>query len=274
MQGLGYYGNPNEFGKLMCTAIPFLGVLLFAGKGLVSRLFALGGIGTMITAVALTQSRTCFVVLGIIVVAPIIVSSRTGLAKRAILLLVLGVGFIYLFSALPGPLQDRMQSILEFGSDESFQGRIRAWGQGLQMVTWYPLYGVGKGQWYNFHGLAPHNSFVQIMAELGIPGIIVFCSIVWVSWKQLAGFASSSHSESERAMVVMAKGIAASYLGYLFYIFLGNQAYSPWTYFYFGLCAVFGHIVSTQADVEPSTNPERSPAGLEARRHEVADAGA
>ena len=242
MQGLGYYGNPNEFGKLMCTAIPFLGIALFAGKGLFVRLLALAGIVIMVSAVGLTQSRTCFVVLGIIAVTPLIVSAEDGLAKRVVFLGLISLAFIYAFSILPGPLQDRMQSILNFTTDESFLGRTRAWSQGFQMVTWYPLYGVGKGQWYSYHGLAPHNSFVQVMAELGVPGIIMFGLIVWKSWHQLVAYVRTAGVSSDRAMVALSKGIAASYLGYLFYIFLGNQAYSPWTFFYFGICAVFFHI--------------------------------
>ena len=273
MQGLGYYGNPNEFGKLMCTAIPFIGILFFAGKGVLSRVFAFAVIVTMVAAVFLTQSRTCFVVLGIMLMTPVIVSTRTGLLKRAIFLFILGAGFVYLFSVLPGPLQERMQSILNFGSDESFLGRLRAWGQGFQMVSWYPLYGVGKGQWYNYHGLAPHNSFVQVMAEMGIPGIFVFCRIVWISWKQLADFAASADPMENRKLIVTAKGIAASFLGYLVYIFLGNQAYSPWTYFYFGLAAVFAHIVSGIATDVQSTALDRRAAVMRSPGRNTADAG-
>jgi O-antigen ligase len=242
MQGLGYYGNPNEFGKLMCTAIPFFGIFALTSKSFILRLVTAGGIALMITAIGLTQSRTCFVVLGIIVVVPFMISSNKGLIKRLVLFGLIGVGLIFVISQLPGPLQERMQSIVNFSSDESFQGRTRSWREGFQMVTWYPLYGVGKGQWSSYHGLAPHNSFVQIMAEMGIPGIIVFCMIVWRSWQQLVAYVRNPGQTKDRTLLAISKALGASYLGYLFYIFLGNQGYSPWTYFYFGLCAAFAHI--------------------------------
>jgi O-antigen ligase len=260
MQGLGYYGNPNEFGKLMCTAIPLFGIFLFASKSLILRLVALAGIAVMLTAVGLTQSRTCFVAVGIIAVAPFLVSANSGLVKRVVIIGIVGIGLLYVVSLLPGPLQERTQSIMAFNSDESFQGRTRSWGQGLQMVSWYPLYGVGKGQWYAYHGLAPHNSFVQIMAEMGIPGIIVFCMIVWTSWRQLPAYVKSIGKAPDRMMLAISKGIAASYLGYVFYIFLGNQGYSPWTYFYFGICAAFAHVSRPMAE-EPAA--EGSAASLE-----------
>jgi O-antigen ligase len=129
------------------------------------------------------------------------------------------------------------------------------------MVSWYPLYGVGKGQWYSYHGLAPHNSFVQIMAEMGIPGIIVFCMIVWTSWRQLPAYVKSIGKTPDRMTLTISRGIAASYLGYLFYIFLGNQGYSPWTYFYFGICAAFAHI-SRPAAEEPAAARDARPLGV------------
>ena len=244
MQGLGYYANPNEFGKLMCTAIPFVGIFVWGSKSISLRALSIVAVITMIAAVGLTQSRTCFVALAIIAVTPTLVSANEGLMKRVFMLAVLGAAFVYTFSVLPGPLQERMQSITNFASDDSFLGRVRAWGQGVQMVTWYPLYGVGKGQWYSYHGLAPHNSFVQVMAEMGIPGILIFCRIVWVSWIQVGRAYAGSDTQPDRMMSLLGKGIAASYLGYLFYIFLGNQGYSPWTYFYFGICAAYAHIAT------------------------------
>lgn len=252
MQGLGYYGNPNEFGKLMCTAIPFFAIFVCTSKSIILRVIALAGIAAMVVAVGFTQSRTCFVVLGIMALAPFLVSADKGLMKRMVIMGCIGLVLLYVISVLPGPLQERTQSILNFSTDESFQGRTRSWRQGFQMVTWYPFYGVGKGQWSSYHGLAPHNSFVQIMAELGIPGIIVFCMIVWASWRQLVGYVQRRLDNADRQLVAISKGLAASYLGYLFYIFLGNQGYSPWTYFYFGLCAAFAHVSRVQVREQES----------------------
>jgi hypothetical protein len=98
------------------------------------------------------------------------------------------------------------------------------------------------------------------MAEMGIPGIIVFCMIVWTSWRQLPAYVKSIGKAPDRMMLAISKGIAASYLGYVFYIFLGNQGYSPWTYFYFGICAAFAHVSRPMAE-EPAA--EGSAASLE-----------
>lgn len=261
MQGLGYYANPNEFGKLMCTAIPLFAIFVLAGRSFLLRLLTLAGIVVMVAAVGLTQSRTCFVVLGIMAMAPFLVSAHEGLVKRFVFMGLIGIGLLYVVSQLPGPLQERTQSILEYSTDDSFQGRLRSWGQGLQMVTWYPIYGVGKGQWYSYHGLAPHNSYVQVMAEMGIPGIVVFCMLTWTSWKQLVAYPRRLGSSADPMTLAMSKGLAASYIGYLFYIFLGNQAYSPWTYFYFGICAAFAHISRPLSDESAEKSDAHSLAG-------------
>lgn len=242
LQGLGYYANANEFGKLMCTAIPFAAILLFRGN-LIYRLVSSAAIVVMVIVVAETLSRTCFVTLIIIAGSAIMLRSPGQMIRKAVITGVFGILLLYSLTYLPGPLQERAQSITEYSTDTSFQGRVRAWDQGFQMVSWYPVFGVGKGQWDEYHGRPPHNSFVQVLAETGIPGFILFMSIVWTAFRNVTEHLTEVRDSKSIDLRIIGLAIASSYVGYLFYIFLGNQGYSPWTYFYFGLCGVTSHLV-------------------------------
>ena len=142
------------------------------------------------------------------------------------------------------PVQERLSTILEFSDDESFAGRLRSWGYGFQMVSWYPLTGVGIGQWMNYHGLAAHNTFVQVLAETGPIGFILYISILVVTYKQLIQRIKMPtdncvHKIELRMMAVI---MITMHTGYLTYIFLGNHAYSAWTFFYIGLSTAVANI--------------------------------
>ena len=77
--------------------------------------------------------------------------------------------------------------------DESAQGRLRYWAAGLRMAADHPL-GVGPG---NFHanigrylpgdaGRDAHSIYIRCLAELGIPGFILFAAIVCNAFLTLA----------------------------------------------------------------------------------------
>ena len=62
----------------------------------------------------------------------------------------------------------RLQQI--HSREASAQGRVQAWGAGLQMVKSNPLMGVGVERFGSLHGRVAHNAFVHTFAELGFLG--------------------------------------------------------------------------------------------------------
>ena len=290
-QGLGYYQNANEFGQLMITTLPFLFAALLMRSSIIIKLVSILFMGILIFVVGKTGSRTVMVLLGMMVMLTFILRGSGNIIKKGITGGILGMLLLVALSFAPGPIQDRLESILEAGSDKSnksFQGRTRAWGHGFDMISWYPVTGVGKGQWNEYHGLMPHNSYVQIMAELGPVGIFLFLWVLRLCFIEFKPFfvetdsdppdddnrstnsaielhpifgtpivAISDNSSNETTEFVqdnddpsvlryeptdMQKktiiiAIAVVMVGWLVYIFLGNQGYAVWTYFYIGLCS-------------------------------------
>ncbi len=283
-QGLGYYENSNEFGQLMITTIPFLLASVLASKSTILKLFSIAMMSLMLFVMLKCASRTVMVTLALMVIGTFMLRGKGNIIKKLAIGGTMSALMLAVLTFLPGPIQERMETVLDAGNDESFQGRTRSWSYGFDMLSWYPITGVGKGQWIEYHGLMPHNSYVQIMAELGIFGIFVFLWILKVSFAQFAPilanqektgppqeldnqvFDSSekleavddpcqqtefdaAESEQEnsqgksqlRELDNFSKSIAIAALitfaAWLFYIFLGNQGYSVWTYFYIGLCA-------------------------------------
>jgi len=272
-QGLGYYQNANEFGQLMITTLPFLFAALLMKNSIFFKAIAICFIAILIYVVGKTESRTVMIILGMMIMLTFILRGRGNVIKKTIQSSILGFLLLVGLSYAPGPIQDRLESVLNAGSDKSFQGRVRAWEQGFDMLTWYPITGIGKGQWLDYHGRRPHNSYVEIMAELGIAGIILFLMTLRLSFREFKPFFSNEHESSQNmngkewksnnhepppeqnkskipitASIDMetktvAIAVVVVFVGWLVYIFLGNQAYAVWTYFYIGLCGAVRNLL-------------------------------
>jgi len=78
----------------------------------------------------------------------------------------------------------RVSNLSDINSEENFGERLDLWKMGLEMITNYPLLGVGKGNYeYAAKNLVSHegiifsrshNTYIGIAGELGIPGLILF----------------------------------------------------------------------------------------------------
>ncbi len=68
-------------------------------------------------------------------------------------------------------------------ADESSAERYEAWRTGFDMFRGSPVWGVGYGQFNDYHFLTAHNTYVLVVAELGIVGIFIFSMLLWTSMK-------------------------------------------------------------------------------------------
>jgi len=112
-------------------------------------------------------------------------------------LIVIAVPLIVLASLSPDQLVSRFAK-LTATKGISQEGRIEIWRDSLQVVSAYPWTGCGLGAYqrglYRFKHVAPvntvdfaHNDYLQILAELGIPGALLFAALAgWILRRTLA----------------------------------------------------------------------------------------
>lgn len=198
-RSVGFGADPNFFGLLQASMIPLtvyyrrhavtvqakwfytitLAVVLAGAAGAGSRSGLIGGalaiVGTMITRPGLTPRRR----------ASVGVSS----------LLVAGLAFIVGFVANPANLQR--------GFSDRGAGRIDLWNVSVNLVRENPVFGYGLGQLQTLvppnllltpgsqrlNELRPdvsaHNTWLDILGDLGIIGLIIFASVYVVSISSL-----------------------------------------------------------------------------------------
>jgi O-antigen ligase len=123
-------------------------------------------------------------------------------------------------------------------------GRMQIWRRGVGYMLQFPVFGVGAGNFNAAEGTlspfaerqqygrgvkwnAAHNSYVQIGAELGIPGLLFFAGMIASAFAALRrsnrqrGAADRAHPGPE-----MAQAIAASLTGFVVGAFFLSLAYS------------------------------------------------
>jgi O-antigen ligase len=59
----------------------------------------------------------------------------------------------------------------------SLANRLSYWKEAIVVISGHPLAGVGLGNYPFFKGISPHNSYLQIWAEMGILGLVSFVGL-------------------------------------------------------------------------------------------------
>src|SRR5262249_26578134 len=97
-------------------------------------------------------------------------------------------------------------------------------------------FGIGFGQYNEYHFLTAHNSYILAAAETGLPGLFLFCTILYLSTKiplkVLADFKDDPDAEIARAW---AMALLAAMAGVLVGIFFLSFVYKQMLWVYIGL---------------------------------------
>jgi putative inorganic carbon (HCO3(-)) transporter len=79
------------------------------------------------------------------------------------------------------------------GGAHSVTSRFFIWKKGLEMIKEHPLLGVGPGNYRievpkdisSRPTLPPHNMFLLVAGEMGIPGLLIYLWILWIIFKEI-----------------------------------------------------------------------------------------
>jgi O-antigen ligase len=197
-----YLGDAEPGAEYACEHIGLFGTTSVGGgrvryRGVLqdpNELSLAGGIGLPL-AFAFGQEKKkklgrralVLVTFALVLVCAVLTGSRGG---QLVFLTVLGVYFLRQFgpwglavgAALAAPLlllggrsgTEASSSTLE---------RLDCWASALSIWRSHPLLGVGLGQFDDYNYLTAHNSYLLALAELGLPGMLVFSVIVYLSAK-------------------------------------------------------------------------------------------
>jgi probable O-glycosylation ligase (exosortase A-associated) len=241
--------DPNDIAMIFVVTIPIVYFLIYRSTGL-AKLFLFASMIAMVIANILTVSRVGFG--GLVVVGFLIFMLDTYRRRKTKVMV--GLAIIFLFVQLaPESYWVRMQTLLTYEEDYNMTsdfGRKNLWISGMKLMIDNPFAGVGIGAFTTAMGYtygqnvsgfkwsAAHNAFVQIGAELGVVGFILFIILILSSIIYLrrlrVGYIRHDGVYNDRLWLVSA--IEISLWGYAVTAMFISVAYYPILYFLIALC--------------------------------------
>lgn len=240
--------NPNDLALTLNVVLALAIGLCWGRRSLPPRLFLLAGMGLLAAGVIATFSRGGFLTLTTILLAFLIKWIREG--GRGALVLLFALPLLAPF-VLPQGYGDRLYSMLDFSYDPS--GSAQARWEGMRLAVGFmlsnPLLGVGFGMdtlafvargagW-----VETHNAFLQVGADLGLPGFVVYVLLVW---RTVSGVRRSRGQVKEvahaRELAALGHGIEIALVGYTVAACFHPIAYQLYFYYIAGIAVAFQQI--------------------------------
>ena len=228
--------DPNFYAQLLVLLVPLALYRVWDDPSPRNKIVAGYGLATTLVALVFTYSRGGAVALGVIVILTALhrrVRPKhllLGLLALAPLTFVLPQSFTGRLITLK-ELAPAMDGVTRSGEDTSFRQRQEMMTSALEMFSDYPLLGVGAGNYaarfdeyagrvgttlrsYDNFGQAryPHNLYLEILAEMGLAGLVAFIAVMAATiaslWKAYRSFAAAGamHSANLTASLAIALG--------------------------------------------------------------------
>ena len=218
------FDGPGVFCVVFTAALPFALRYLDTGQSLPRKI--LGTVTTLglIVAVYLNGSRGGFLTTLALLALYAGLRYRLSLTKMA-----LGaVLSLTLFMAAPSHLSTMRDD------SRSADHRVDMWAEGIEMVTYYPVFGVGRGNFVNYSSrLIAHNSAIEILGEMGLVGGFFWVALIYLCAK---GVWMAYVSATQRRTKSLLVAIGLSLAGYLISSMFVTLEYATF-YLLLGLCA-------------------------------------
>ena len=231
-----YYYDANDFATFVVTAIPLGIYLLHASPKVSTRILAAIGLVVLSLGFVWSGSRGGFIALA--AVAAFILVRYSAIPLRWRLSATALVAIVVVMTAS----DHYWQQMATITSDSDYNhtsetGRMQIWRRGIGYMLANPLLGVGPDNFPTAEGTlsplaerqqygigvrwnAAHNSFVQIGAETGLPGLALFVAMI------ASGFAALRRA----GRAALPSALTASLIGFTVGAFFLSLAYSEMLY--------------------------------------------
>jgi len=233
-----YYYDANDFATFVVTAVPLGVYFLHTATGWTKRIASAIGLVVLSLGFVWSGSRGGFIALAAVVLYIVLryraIPLRWRLAATALVaVVVLGTASDHYWQQM-GTITSE-----DDYNHTSETGRLQIWSRGIGYMTANPLLGVGPGNFPAAEGTlsvfasrqqygigvrwnAAHNSYVQIGAELGVPGLLLFVALI------ASAFGALRRINTADAPITPA--LTASLLGFVVGAFFLSLAYSEMFY--------------------------------------------
>ncbi|GAA2758398.1 O-antigen ligase family protein [Actinopolymorpha rutila] len=228
----GGVGDPNDLAAALVPAIA-LGLFgLSYVRNRQGRVALAAILVALLTGMLLTQSRGGLAATAVMLGAGLVLGGRLRgrIAALCGVLVLIGV-FYYAFLA-PTESVDRLVSVVHSdasGRRSDASNRFPLWAHAARLIAQQPIAGVGAGNYRAaveqrfgrdpatdaVHQRIVHNSYLEIQAELGIVGMLLFLTVVGGAVATAFRSAQGAATDGDRDGELLARGILIGLIGLL-----------------------------------------------------------
>lgn len=265
-----YFYDSNDFATYTITAMP-LGLYFAASeRGLWVRCVAWAGIALLTAGFIWSGSRGGF--LAFVAVIAYFLLRYTSVNRSWRWSAVAAIGIVLIATA-GDAYWTRINTVLHPTRDynlTSDQGRMRLWRRGVGYMLDHPVLGVGAGNFPRAEGTIsplvertprgrnvkwgpPHNSYVQVGAELGVVGLLIFAAFLISVFRALSRLSTPTGPP-----VRLAQSLTASLIGFVVGAFFLTLAYHDMLYMLTSLALGLRQVTVNAVAIRPVGPPHAS----------------
>lgn len=164
--------NPNALGRILVPPLALALALLVSSRGAVAKAVALGCVSVIGMGIYITMSRAALLSMMVVIA---VLMYRIHVRRQ---ILLAAAALAALLAVIPRKVLSRAEELFT-GEDPTGAGRTEIWSMAVDAFQDVWLLGAGL---HNFStlsgGVAAHNSFLGVAAELGIIGLaLILCAI-------------------------------------------------------------------------------------------------
>jgi O-antigen ligase len=284
-EGLGRLGggqglfDANDLGMILVMALPLALLFFFNGRPL-TRMLSLGTMIGIPVTIALTGSRGALIGLVVVGITVLLTLRRVSVVKRVTILAGVAAGLFY---AAPDGYWKQMSTLLNLKEDYNYSveyGRKGIAKRGIGYMVGRPFFGVGVANFPRAEGtispianarlsegqsvewIAPHNTYVQVGAEMGIPALTIWLFLLlggtvglWRLRRRLP--ASWEHESAERKFLSDAcLFLPISFLGFAVTSLFLSHGYTIVPYVIFAYLGGLHMLVRKELQQDPKNGAE------------------
>nr|MBI3613024.1 O-antigen ligase family protein [Nitrospirota bacterium] len=189
----GTFENPNDLSVNFVLFLPMLYYYFLVAKNTLLKLLSLAMFGLVLFGIVGCQSRGGM--LGAVIVLGLLFLKTE---KKSTALVAGGLALMVVITLAPGNAFERLKTIATYKEESSAYGRVLFYESSLRMMLARPFTGVGIDAFQTAYAENyrnpedtsnrwpdPHSSYFQIIGELGVPGILTYLFMIYVSFRSL-----------------------------------------------------------------------------------------
>ena len=260
---LGILENPNDLAINIAISFPLGLTFMLQAKGLKKVIWCVALL-FMAVGIVLTYSRSgllAFILsLAVCVWEYGIKGKRKALVATVVVTLFVGLGLALTSSHYRARVESIALGNIEGSGDKgSLEARKELLKKALTTTLHHPLFGVGAGCFVlvDKGWVVAHNTYGELGAESGIPGLTLFLLTIWAAFKNIAQVRRSPRYQEDAELKLYTQALWACLVAYLIGAAFASTEFNLYPYLMVGYTCAMARIV-TQPLPNLQRNGERS----------------